>query len=187
MARGDQLGRQWKIIQTLLSSGTGKTAPELADELVGGFHNGGPERLRTVGRLGLPQVVVPGCIDFTVHGPPEAVPERLRGRPIYTHNPVFTLVRTLKPEMTELGHRFAARLNEATGPVSIAYPTRGLSIPSYPPDGVFWDPEADAAFMAALRADLRSDIPILEFERHVNDPEFGIEVSELFLQLLPDR
>ena len=33
MARGDQLGRQWKIIQTLLSSGTGKTAPELADEL----------------------------------------------------------------------------------------------------------------------------------------------------------
>ena len=33
MARGDQLGRQWKIIQTLLSSRTGKTAPELADEL----------------------------------------------------------------------------------------------------------------------------------------------------------
>ena len=33
MARGDQLGRQWKIIQTLLSSRTGKTAPELAQEL----------------------------------------------------------------------------------------------------------------------------------------------------------
>ena len=33
MARGDQLGRQWKIIQTLMSSHAGKTAPELADEL----------------------------------------------------------------------------------------------------------------------------------------------------------
>lgn len=160
------------------------TTDELADELVGGFHNGGPERLRVIGRLGLPQVVVPGCIDFTVHGPPEAVPEALRDRPMYTHNPVFTLVRTLKPEMAELGRRFAERLNEATGPLKIAYPTQGLSIPSYPPDGVFWDPPADAAFMAALRADLRAGIPILEYERHVNEPAFGVEVAELLLQML---
>jgi uncharacterized protein (UPF0261 family) len=162
------------------------TTDELADELVGGFHNGGPNRLRTIGRLGLPQVVVPGCIDFTVHGPPDEVPDHLRGRPLYTHNPVFTLVRTLEPEMAELGHRFAERLREATGPVKIAYPTQGLSIPSYPPDGVFWDPGADAAFMDTLRAELRSDIPILEYERHVNDPEFGVEVAELFLRMTGD-
>ena len=160
------------------------TTDELADELVGGFHNGGPNRLRGVGRLGLPQVVVPGCIDFTVHGPPEAVPEKLRDRPMYTHNPVFTLVRTLKPEMEELGRRFAQRLNESTGPIKVAYPTQGLSIPSYPPDGVFWDPGADAAFMSTLQAELRPDIPILEFERHVNAPEFGSEVAELFLELI---
>jgi predicted DNA-binding transcriptional regulator YafY len=34
MPRGDQLGRQWGIIQTLISSRTGKTAAELAEELV---------------------------------------------------------------------------------------------------------------------------------------------------------
>jgi predicted DNA-binding transcriptional regulator YafY len=33
MARGDQLGRQWKIIQTLISSQTGKSAAELAQGL----------------------------------------------------------------------------------------------------------------------------------------------------------
>jgi predicted DNA-binding transcriptional regulator YafY len=33
MARGDQLGRQWRIIQTLITSGTGKSAADLADEL----------------------------------------------------------------------------------------------------------------------------------------------------------
>jgi predicted DNA-binding transcriptional regulator YafY len=33
MARGDQLGRQWRIIQTLISSKFGKSASELADEL----------------------------------------------------------------------------------------------------------------------------------------------------------
>jgi uncharacterized protein (UPF0261 family) len=165
------------------------TTDELADELVGGFHNGGPQRLRVVGRLGLPQIVVPGCIDFTVHGPANEVPEYLRGRPVYTHNPVFTLVRTLQPEMAELGRRFAERLNEATGPLKIAYPTRGLSIPSFPPTetdpngGVFWNPAADVAFMSALRQDLRPDIPILEYARHVNDPAFGVEVAELFLEI----
>lgn len=33
MARGDQLGRQWKIIQTLIASRNGKSAAELSDEL----------------------------------------------------------------------------------------------------------------------------------------------------------
>ena len=33
MARGDQLGRQWKIIQTLISKKQGKTVNELVDEL----------------------------------------------------------------------------------------------------------------------------------------------------------
>ena len=33
MARGDQLSRQWKIIQTLVASTTGKTASDLADTL----------------------------------------------------------------------------------------------------------------------------------------------------------
>lgn len=33
MARGDQMGRQWKIIQTLISKRQGKTVNELVDEL----------------------------------------------------------------------------------------------------------------------------------------------------------
>ena len=33
MARGDQLGRQWRIIQILISSRSGKSAAELAAEL----------------------------------------------------------------------------------------------------------------------------------------------------------
>ncbi len=40
-------------------------------------------------------------------------------------------------------------------------PTEGLSIPNVP-GGVFWDPEADAGFLAELRARLRPDIPDLD-------------------------
>ncbi|MCC7010031.1 MAG: Tm-1-like ATP-binding domain-containing protein [Acidobacteria bacterium] len=159
------------------------TTDELADELVGGFHAAGPDRLRTVGRLGLPQVVVPGCIDFSVHGRPEAVPAALAGRPIYTHNPEFTLVRTQPDEMAQLGRVFAERLNEAIGPLCVVVPTAGLSIPSVP-GGVFWDPDADARFLAALRGALRTDIPIRTHALHVNTSEFADLVADEFLTLL---
>lgn len=162
------------------------TTDELTDELVGGFHAAGPTRLRRIGRLGLPQVVVPGCIDFSVHGRPEAVPAELAGRPMYTHNPEFTLVRTLAGEMRQLGTRFAERLNEATGPVAVMTPTRGLSIPSVP-GGVFWDPAADAGFLEALRADLRPDIPVTTHEHHINDREFAEAVADRFVALAERR
>lgn len=159
------------------------TTDELADELVGGFHVAGPERLRRIGELGLPQVVVPGCIDFTVHGRPEEVPQRLQGRPLYTHNPEFTLVRTLRDEMAELGRVFAARLNVATGPVEVMVPTAGLSIPNVP-GGVFWDPDADAAFLATLREGLRPDIAISTHPHHINDTAFAQAVVARFVALL---
>ncbi len=162
------------------------TTDELADELAGGFHATGPDRLRTIGRLGLPQVVVPGCIDFTVHGRPDAVPPHLRDRPMYTHNPEFTLVRTTGAEMATLGGVFAERLNEATGPVAVMVPTEGLSIPSVPGD-VFWNPEADAAFLAALRARIRSDIPVTTHRHHINAPAFATAVADRFVALLPQR
>ena len=159
------------------------TTDELTDELVGGFHAAGPERLRVVGRLGLPQVVVPGCIDFSVHGRPEAVPAALSGRPVYTHNPEFTLVRTMPDEMARLGEIFAERLNDAVGKVAVMVPTRGLSIPSKPGD-VFWNPDADAGFLARLRAGLRPDIPLTTHDAHINDPEFARAVADTFLALL---
>jgi len=162
------------------------TTDELADELVGGFHVGGPERLRRIGRLGLPQVVVPGCIDFTVHGRPEEVPARLQGRPVYTHNPEFTLVRTLPEEMAQLGTIFAERLNDATGPIEVMVPTEGLSIPNVP-GGAFWNPEADAGFLASLRASLRADIPISTHPQHINATEFALAVAERFVALLPKK
>jgi uncharacterized protein (UPF0261 family) len=159
------------------------TTDELTDELVGGLHAAGPDRLRTIGRLGVPQVVVPGCIDFSVHGRPDTIAPPLQGRPMYMHNPEFTLVRTLANEMTQLGAVFAERLSEATGPISVMVPTQGLSIPSVP-DGVFWNPSADAGFLTELRQRLRSDIPVHTRDCHINAPEFARAVVDEFLTLL---
>lgn len=161
------------------------TTNETYDPMTGGIHDGGPERLRRIGRLGLPQVIVPGCIDFSVFHAGH-IPPALQGRPVYDHNPEYTLVRATREEMIALGHLFAERLNPAQRPVLIAVPTQGLSIPNVP-GGVFWAPESDAAFLETLRADIRPDIPVMTFEYHVNDPDFGRRVADLFIDLMAGR
>ena len=120
---------------------------------------------------GLPQVVVPGCIDFSVHGRPEEVPARLQGRPIYTHNPEFTLVRTLPDEMIELGRIFAdAAQSRRPGRSRSMVPTQGLSIPNVPGGPVLGSRTPDAGFLAALRADLRPGHPAAHAIRCTSTP-----------------
>ena len=158
------------------------TTNETYDPMTGGIHDGGPDRLKRVGLLGLPQVIVPGCIDFCVFHA-GSIPEELQGRPVYDHNPEYTLVRATHQEMIALGHLFAERLNLAQGPLVIAVPTQGLSIPNVP-DGSFWNPDADAAFLETLREEIREGVPVMTFERHVNDPQFGREVADLFIEMM---
>jgi len=160
------------------------TTNEVTDPLVGGIHDGGPDRLRIVGQLGLPQVVVPGCIDFAVFEPSQ-IPPALANRPSYDHNPEFRLIRTSPEDMLTIAAVFAERLNQARGPVRVAIPTQGLSIPNVP-GGPFWDPEADAGFRDVLSKELREDITVSTHDHHVNDPEFGRLVAQLFLDLIQE-
>ncbi len=158
------------------------TTNELSDPLLGGFH-AAPNRLEKAGELGLPQVVVPGCVDFACFGARAAVPEALRDRPAYYHNPEFTLIRLNRDEMTTVGATMARKLNAARGPLVVLMPTGGLSIPNVP-GGAFYDPAADAAFLSALRDGLRGDIPLRLVEAHVNEPAFGRAAAAAFLELV---
>src|ERR671910_3527337 len=148
------------------------TLSELANSLMDGVHATGPERLTVAGRVGLPQLVVPGCCDFFNQGARHTVPERFRDRKSYFHNPVATLVRLSPQEGRELGAMIAGRLAGAAAPVSVIAPTRGFSLADVE-GGDLWDPEADAAFLDALAAALRPDIPFEPVETHVNDLAFA--------------
>ncbi|MBI3820387.1 MAG: Tm-1-like ATP-binding domain-containing protein [Planctomycetes bacterium] len=159
------------------------TTDELTDHLVGGFHDAGPSRLEAAGARGIPQVVVPGCVDFFVQGPRDSVPEKWRGRRTYYQNPSFTLVRTSADEMVSIAATMARKLNAAKGPVAVAVPTAGLSIPNKP-DGEFWDVECDRRFRETLASQLRPDIPFAEVDAHVNDRAFADAVLKLFFDII---
>jgi uncharacterized protein (UPF0261 family) len=161
------------------------TLSELANTLLKGIHATGPDRLRVAGRLGLPQVVVPGCVDFFNQGPRDTLPERYRDRKTYFHNPVATLVRLTRDEEAELGALVAERLNDSVGPVRVVAPTRGFSLADAE-GGDLWDPVADGAFLDALSHGLRPDIPFEAVDAHVDDDAFADIVAERYLSLVSE-
>jgi uncharacterized protein (UPF0261 family) len=61
------------------------------------------------GQAAIPQVIVPGCLDFMVFGAKQEVPEHLRDRPTYYHNPEFTLVRLTADEQLRATQSFGTR------------------------------------------------------------------------------
>ncbi len=148
------------------------TTTELADELVGGVLSAGPERLEAAGRLGVPQVVSLGALDMVNFGPLDTVPEKFRGRNLYQHNATVTLMRTTAEECAELGRIIARKLNMAGGPTTVFIPLKGVSMIATQ-GKPFYDPEADAALIRELKANLRADIPVREMDTDINDPQFA--------------
>jgi len=156
------------------------TTTEWADELVGGVLTAGPTRLEAAARRGIPAVVAPGCLDMVNFWAPETVPEKFKDRRFYPHNPNVTLMRTDMEENRRLGEIMAQKLNMSTAPVTVLLPLKGVSMIDAP-GGPFWWPEADGTLFAALKKRLRPDIPVIEMDCNINDPEFARRCAEVLL------
>jgi uncharacterized protein (UPF0261 family) len=161
------------------------TTTELAGDVVGGLMSAGPMRMEVAGRLGLPQVLVPGCIDLITTGRYDETEREWPGRTLYRHNPEFTLVRLTGDEMATLGRRFAEKANRALAPVRICIPLNGFSVPNHP-GGPFWAPDADRAFVAALEGALSPQIGVDVVEAHINDLRFVDHVVNVLSEFLVD-
>ena len=159
---------------------------EIGDRYVDGLHAAIREdRLEAAGALGLPQVVVPGSINYTVQGPTETLSAEMRGRKMIVHNSYLTLVRLNTDELEQVGRLVAEKLNRAKGPVRVFIPLQGFSFPDRT-NLPHWDPEGNQAFIDALKADLDAGIPLTELDAHINDPEFIDPVVEEFLSIMND-
>ncbi|MGC8873495.1 MAG: Tm-1-like ATP-binding domain-containing protein [Chloroflexia bacterium] len=159
------------------------TTTELADEVCGGVLSAGPERCLAASRAGIPAVLVPGCVDMANFWGIDTVPEKYRRRNLYRWNPNVTLLRTNVEENKRIGQMLAAAANAATGPVAIVLPLKGVSMLDSP-GGAFWDPEADRACFEAIKANVRPDIPVIEMDCNINDPEFADRCAQLLLEML---
>lgn len=159
------------------------TTTELADELCGGVMSAGPKRLTAAGLKGIPQVVAPGCLDMVNFWAVDTVPEKYKSRKLYPWNPNVTLMRTTPEENTKLGQIMAQRLNQSKGPTAVFFPLKGLSQLDSP-GGEFWWPEANMALLETLKQNLRKDIPLIEVDANINDPEFAKAATDKMLEFL---
>ena len=159
------------------------TTTELADHLVGGVFSAGPHRLEKAGAKGIPQVVSLGALDMVNFGPKDTVPERFTDRNLYVHNPTVTLMRTTPEECKELGAQIAVKLNSATGPVALFIPRKGVSAIATE-GGPFHDPEADAALIDTLLANLDQRIEVHDMDMEINDPQFAEAMAARMAELV---
>ena len=111
------------------------------------------------------------------------MPERYRDRILYQWNPNITLMRTTPDETARLGQIFAEKLNAATAPTAVYVPLGGVSEIDLPGQPFYW-PEALAAFVDALKANLRADIPLVELATDINDPAFAEVATRALLEML---
>lgn len=159
------------------------TTTEWADEICGGVLSAGPQRLEAAAVAGIPQVVVPGCIDMCNFWARDTVPTQYQNRTLYEWNPNITLMRTTPEENARMGEIFAEKLNKAAGPIAVHIPWGGFS--ELDPAGKpFHMPEATTAFVVALKAGLRDDILVVEMDTDINDPAFSRATTQALLDML---
>jgi uncharacterized protein (UPF0261 family) len=153
---------------------------------VGGVLSAGPTRLDAAAKKGVPQVIVPGCLDMVNFWAPETVPKKFKGRRFYQWNPNVTLMRTTPEENAELGRILAEKANQSTGPVAFFLPLKGVSMLDAP-GKEFWWPEADRALYDAIKRHVRPDIPVYELDNNINDDAFADAVAAKMLEFLGEK
>ena len=166
------------------------TTHELADLLVGGVYSAGDGRLLSAGAASLPQVFVPGGLDFANFWV-GMVPERFTDREFLQFNPQNILMRTNADEFATLGRLVADRLNDAKGPVAALIPTLGFSENTNRMThrldgrevGPWAQPDVDSVFTATLREHLKNG-HIKELNLHINDAKFADACVDSFLGMI---
>jgi Uncharacterized conserved protein len=162
------------------------TTTELADELAGGILSAGAERLEAAGEMGIPQVVSAGALDMVNFGPMHTVPEKYKNRKLHAYNPMTTLMRTSLKENKKLGKIIAEKLNKSAGPVTFMMPLGGVSSLDMAGQPLH-DPEANAAFLQALKSELSERIELVEIDANINDEQFAIAAANRLIDSIRER
>ena len=143
------------------------TAHELTRVYVGGARAVTAARFRAAGHL--PQILVPGGVNFIGMGEMDALPDAHRARPHYPHSALFTHVLCTHREARRCARLWAGHIAAATGPVRVLIPMGGFSSEDRP-GGAIEDRGLRGAFADALDAALPRRLRALRLPHHVNDP-----------------
>lgn len=159
------------------------TTTELADELCGGVCSAGPDRMTAAAKHGIPQVIVPGCLDMVNFGTLDSVPTQYRDRFLYSWAPDVTLMRTDEAENQQLGEQLALKANASSAGTVVLLPLNGVSQLDAE-GGLFYRPLVNQVLFKSIRANLDPNIKVLDIPFHINDQGFAAAAVNTMLGLI---
>jgi uncharacterized protein (UPF0261 family) len=167
-----------------------------SEYLLGGNRSAGPGRLDAGIAQGKPYILTPCGFDMISCGPiqrrddkdPLWTTRRLAERKLLLQDAVRVQARISIEEGQMIAREVAEKLNQSPNKKMIKFvlPTKGFSSISVE-GGALYDPESDRAFIDALKANLDSEIDIVEVDNHINTPEFADAVVEALDKAMKER
>lgn len=146
------------------------TTHELTRMLFIGSHTAMPNRFTAASSKGLPQVILPGGLNFLGFERIETVPAAYLERPHYRHSPLFTHVKLTSDEMAHLAQVLATDLNQASGNTELIVPMGGFSSEDIA-GGAIEDPELRHVFWKNISDTLKPHVRLTQVDSHISDPE----------------
>ena len=158
-AGGDAMEQMMKegIINAVFDYGLG----EIADGIWGVLRAGGPERLTVAGKLGLPQVIVPGGSEHLgiLVNEPNKIPTGYENHQITWHSPYVFVPRLNAEEQGRVAKVIGEKLSHSTKDTLFLMPLKGVS--SYSAEGgELYNTELDNVYWESLQKELPNTIEV---------------------------
>ena len=176
------------------------TLPEVVAEIVHGPWRAGINRMSAAATMGIPTVIVPGCIDMFIVDKVSLTTSCYQGRLIRKCTEDVTVVRTNIEEYEKVAIHIAGMIKLATAPVIILIPKKGFSAFDSESDDWKGDNKEkncwykdfrfdDIRFIGYLKEHINKlklerkesgrqypPVELREFDYNINAPEFAVEV-----------
>lgn len=163
------------IADGYVDGGVIELSSDWLDRITGGFSFPPDDRYENAGKLGLPQVFIPGTCDLIA-----APPGKYTGRKTHLHNESVMCYRSSYAELHQVGKEIGEKLSRSKGPVTVVIPMQGFSVFDRV-DGPMYDPEANAGFGDAISA-FPDNVKVIKVDAHVSDEKFTDAVMDAFLE-----
>ena len=146
---------------------------DIADGVYGVLRSASDTRLTTAGKLGIPQVLVPGGSEHLgILTDPNVTPAGYEDHQDTWHSPVIYVPRVNEEEQGKIAADIGRRLKHTRGNAVFLYPLKGVSRYSNVEIGEIPNAEMDAKYWEQLQNALPATIKKEALDYNAEDPEF---------------
>ena len=162
------------------------TTHEMTRIVIDGPHVPMPNRCSAAGDARVPQIVLPGGLNFLGLDAIETVAPEYLERPHYRHSGFFTHVKLTSDEMERVAASLCEQLNASLLASHLIVPMGGFSHQDRR-GGAICDPALREAFLGTATRMLDGRTEIVRMDAHIGDPQVAMLIMELLSPILRKR